>query len=333
MKQVYLSNIRIKGIEIYYPENFDTVDDIITKYKEQGIDIEMELKDSLGKQIIHHIKDTEDNTLTMAVKAAKKVLASTGLTGKDLDQIALCTLTPEYYLPATARLVHTEIGGKEEAFCYDINANCSGMVFSLNQIAAQMQSSESLNYVMLIGAESLSPHMRNDQYISKSIMGDSACAIILEKTDTESCIQDQKFLCNYTHPLSVACGPSCGLSHMHEASAEDQKIVLGKAPIQSEVISAHIQEILARNNLTVNDISLFCFSQYSKSLIKKLANKLAVSMDKIVYNGDKYGYTGVTCTFFALYEAITEKKIKRGDYVFFWAFGSGVEMAFTLMRY
>ena len=56
-------------------------------------------------------------------------------------------------------------------------------------------------------------------------------------------------------------------------------------------------------------------------------------MDKTIYNGDKYGYTGVTCTFFALYEAITEKKIKRGDYVFFWTFGSGVEMAFTLMRY
>ncbi|HAU86863.1 MAG TPA: hypothetical protein DCW90_15635 [Lachnospiraceae bacterium] len=333
MKQGYLSNIRIKGIEIYYPEDFDYVDDIITKYKEQGIDIELELKDSLGKNIVHHIKSKDENTLTMAVKAAKKVLDSTGLTGKDLDQIALATLSPEYILPATARLIHTMVEGKEEAFCYDINANCSGMLFSMNQIAAQMQSSDSLHYVMLIGSDSPSIHMRNDQYISKSILGDSACAIILEKTDTDSSILDHKFLCNYTHPLSVACGPCCGLSHIHEAPIEDQKIILGKAPIQTEVISTHIQEVLARNNLTVDDISLFCFSQYSKSLLNKLAKKLEISMDKVIYNGDKYGYTGVTCTFIALYDAIQEKKIKRGDYVFFWTFGSGVEMVFTLMRY
>ena len=58
-----------------------------------------------------------------------------------------------------------------------------------------------------------------------------------------------------------------------------------------------------------------------------------VSKDRILYIGDKYGYTGTCAPFFVLYEAIKQHKVKRGDYILFWTMAAAGYHIFTLIKY
>ena len=68
-------------------------------------------------------------------------------------------------------------------------------------------------------------------------------------------------------------------------------------------------------------------------LLKLLRKNLNVSKDRILYIGDKYGYTGTCAPFFVLYEAIKQHKVKRGDYILFWTMAAAGYHIFTLIKY
>ena len=78
---------------------------------------------------------------------------------------------------------------------------------------------------------------------------------------------------------------------------------------------------------------MFCFSQFAFINIKAIRELMNIDEDKSIYIGDKYGYTGTTSPFIVLYEAIKQGKIKRGDYIVFWTFGSGSESIVMLYKY
>ena len=94
-----------------------------------------------------------------------------------------------------------------------------------------------------------------------------------------------------------------------------------------------INEILARNNLTKNDIELYCLSQFAKKNIELIKIALEEPDEKFPFVGDEFGYTGVTSPFMALTESISKNKIKRGDYVILWTVGAGVVASCILIRY
>ena len=64
-----------------------------------------------------------------------------------------------------------------------------------------------------------------------------------------------------------------------------------------------------------------------------LRNELNIPEDKSIYIGDKYGYTGATSPFIALYELVEQNRINRGDYIMFWTVGAGMQHIFMLIRY
>ena len=91
--------------------------------------------------------------------------------------------------------------------------------------------------------------------------------------------------------------------------------------------------MITKNNLSVNDISMFCFSQMAIKNIAYLRRKMSLSEEKSIYIGDTYGYTGTTSPFIAFYEAINNGQVKRGDYVVFWTVAAGSTHMALLLKY
>lgn len=60
---------------------------------------------------------------------------------------------------------------------------------------------------------------------------------------------------------------------------------------------------------------------------------MGISDEKSLYIGNKYGYTGTSSPFIALYEAIEKGKVKRGDYVMIWTFAAGSQGIVILLKY
>ena len=329
-----LNNIKIKGIEIYYPASTQDVDEIIAKHKEKGEDIEIDIKSFFGRKILRTCKDSNENSLTMAIEASKKVLESTGLNGSDIDMIVFSSTTPEYFSPPTSVFIHNAIKGKSAAICYDMNANCIGMTFSFVQICQQMQADPNLERVLLVGSDAITGHVQQSKGLMDACLGDSACAIILEKTSSEDCgLISNKYYMNPEKSIHEVTFPECGFSNVYEADVESRRLRFLPPDPEISIVPDYINNILSEQNLKVSDISMFCLSQFALYYVEYLKQILSIEDDKCMYIADKFGYTGTTSPFLVLYYALKENKVKRGDYVLLWTIGIGTQHVFALIKY
>lgn len=327
-----MSHVQIKGIEVYYPENTRNTDDIIEEFNQRGQDVELQVKEFLGKETLHLIKDNKENSVTMGIESAKRVLKATGLEGTDIDMVVFSSMIPEYFSPLCSLVIHNAIGGKSSAVCYDINVNCIGMSFCLDQVTRQMEADLNINKVLIVGSDYVSIHTSRLDPLLYPNLGDMSCAIILERTREDSGIIACKHYVDSTK-IDEMRYPICGMSKIKEAKREELygKCELGKPDL--EVCLEHINGILHENNVSINNISLFCFSQFAEYNVEYLAQRLDIPEEKVPYVGDKYGYGGTSSPFMALYEAIKAKKVKHGDYILIWTIGAGEQYITILMKY
>ena len=98
-------------------------------------------------------------------------------------------------------------------------------------------------------------------------------------------------------------------------------------------VPKQIREILKRNNLTTDDISLYVFHQASKMALDSLAKILKIKPEKVYENIGSVGNTVSASIPIALKDAFEEGKIKKGDKVFICGFGVGLSWASAIIQY
>ena len=115
----------------------------------------------------------ESGACGMAMEAAKKAMENAGKAGikaENLDAIFVCSVTPDIMVPSIACEIQKELGAAN-AFCYDINAACSGFVFAYNMAVSYMESGLVKN-ALIIGSEQLSGMMDWNDRGSCILFGD-----------------------------------------------------------------------------------------------------------------------------------------------------------------
>lgn len=330
-----IMGLRIRGIETYYPDNYRNTDEIIEEFRERGEDITFQVKETLGKEKLCSINDKNENGLTMGIKAAKKVLETTEISGNEIDMIVFSTAIPEYFSPLCSLVIHSEIRGKEEAICYDINANCIGMSLCLERISKEMEIDSKLNKVLIVGSDYLSIHTSNRDKVIYPAVGDMSCAIILEKTQDDSgIIASKHYTDTKNDKFKQIMYPFSGMSNIRTAKQEDTYGgAISEVEVDLKIPLKQINDILEESNIPIEDITLFCFSQHALYYTEYLKQMLDIPDEKVPYIGDVYGYGGTSSPFIALNEMVKKEMVKKGDYVLFWTVGAGYQYITILMKY
>lgn len=326
-------NVKIKAIEIEYPHNIVKNEFHINHFKKQGKDI-TRLLESFGRKERRIINNNE-TTLSMGIKASLKVLESSNLKGEDIDLIIFSSQFPEYICPTQALIVHNAIKGKSNTMVMDLNVNCLGMLVTLETAARQLLQNNKLNRALIIGADYASIHMKKNDELTYPMFGDAGCAIILEKTDEECGFIDSDYFTDSIKYNDVMY-PKCGSSSYYKdnISYDDMKFGWTRCDDNVSYIAINsINKLLKDNNLKISDISAFCFSQFALSLVNSCIDGLRLDPEKVIFIGDKYGYTGTSSPFIAFYEGIKSGKIKRGDYVVFWSIAATRTACSILLKY
>src|SRR6266702_3012454 len=96
----------------------------------------------------------DETVADMAVAAAGKALAGSGLSPADIDLVIVATCTPEVMIPNTAAVVARRLGIMAPG-AYDLNAACAGVCYGL-AAASDAVRAGSARHVLVIGAEKLS---------------------------------------------------------------------------------------------------------------------------------------------------------------------------------
>jgi 3-oxoacyl-[acyl-carrier-protein] synthase III len=93
------------------------------------------------------------------------------------------------------------------------------------------------------------------------------------------------------------------------------------------------RETLSAHGLTVNDIDLYVPHQANIRILKAVAERLQLPMEKVFMNIDRYGNTSAASIPLALDEAVKAGRIKDGSLVMIGAFGAGLTWASALIRW
>ncbi|MDF2880055.1 MAG: 3-oxoacyl-ACP synthase [Clostridiaceae bacterium] len=332
-----MTNIKLKAIEVYHPENVVGNDFFLEIFDKQGKDIRG-LLETCGRNKRYIIDNEYENTLTMGIEASKRVLQTADLEGKDIDMIIFSSQFPEYTMPSQALIVQHAINGKEDTMCLDSNVNCVGLLVSLETTARAMLGNPYVKRALLIGSDYASIHCRHDDELTFANFGDGAVALILEKVEDDIQYGYIDSMCKSDGTTwELVKYPACGMSQLHnEYISKNDKYINwtpfnGMFSVDEAVKSIHT--LLDRNNFKIDDIDFYCFSQFVKGFCDKGANDLGQSIDKFIYIGDKYGYTGTSSPFIALYEGIKSGQIKRGDMICLWSVGIHWSICTVLFRY
>ncbi|MCE5333532.1 MAG: ketoacyl-ACP synthase III [Desulfobacteraceae bacterium] len=275
----------------------------------------------------------------MAAPAAKECLERAGVDPEEIDTIIVGTVTPDMVFPSTSCVVQKAIGAKN-AFALDINAGCCGFLYSLT-VATQMIESGRMNKVLVIGSDVMSTITDYTDRNTCVLFGDAAAAVLLE-----ACGEPGYGILDFIlhtdgageEHLYMKAGGSRRPSSLETVTNREHFIhqdgpsVFKTAVIEMANVSA---EILEKNGLTGDDISLFVPHQANHRIIDAAARRMGIDKGKVVINISKYGNTTSATIPLALYEAVVEKthRVTRGDYVVMSAFGAGYTWGSILLRW
>ncbi len=94
-----------------------------------------------------------------------------------------------------------------------------------------------------------------------------------------------------------------------------------------------VEIAVKKAKLKLSDIECVVPHQANDRIISAVAKKLGLAKDKIFINIDKYGNMSAASIAVALYEAVEEKRIKKGDNVVLVTFGAGLVSAANVIRW
>lgn len=273
----------------------------------------------------------------MAVKSIEMLLERRGITADELDLIIVGTVTPDMLFPSTACIIQEKIGASK-AWGFDILAACSGFIFSF---ATGAQFIESGNYkkVLVVGADKMSAITNYKDRNTCILFGDGAGCVLLEPSDdgvhgiTDSILHIDGAGGKYLHMLG---GGSLNPSS-HETVNNDWHYVYqeGKTVFKVAVkgMADVSYELMERNNLKAEDIAYLVPHQANYRILTSCADRMGLSMDKVMVNIHKYGNTTAATIPLCLSEYWEEGKVKKGDNLILSSFGAGYTWGSILVKW
>jgi 3-oxoacyl-[acyl-carrier-protein] synthase-3 len=274
-----------------------------------------------------------ETTSEMGIKAARAALAAAGVDAQSIDLIVLATSTPDNTFPASAVAIQAGLGITKGA-AFDLQAVCSGFVFSLATVDALLRSG-AFKRALVIGSETFSRLLDWTDRTTCVLFGDGAGAVVVESQPQPGTREDRGILTShlrsdgrYRSKLYVDGGPSSTgtVGHLR---------MEGRAVFKHAVamISDVIEETFAATGYGAHDIDWFVPHQANKRIIDDSAHKLGIAPEKVILTVENHGNTSAASIPLALSVGIADGRIKRGNLVLMEAMGGGFTWGATLVRW
>jgi len=241
----------------------------------------------------------------------------------------VATTTPDQSFPSVAVKVQAALDLKPGP-AFDVQAVCSGFIYALS-VADSMIRSGSMNRVMVVGAEKMSSLLDWTDRSTCVLFGDGAGAVILEKSEQEA----QGILSTHLYAngrLNDLLYTDGGVSTSGTAG---HIIMHGKEVFKNAVtlMADIVEEVLTKNNVSPENIDWLIPHQANLRIITGTAEKLGMSMDRVVVTVNKHGNTSAASIPLALDDAVRSGKVQRGQLLLLEALGGGLTWGAALIRF
>ncbi len=311
----------INGIGAYLPEYILTNDEL-----SKMVDTSDEwIMTRIGVKERRILKEDGLGTSHMGALAVEDLIKKTGLNRDEIDILICATVTPDMLFPATANIICDKVGIKN-AWGFDINAGCSGFIFSFANCASLIESGRAKKIVLVTG-ERMSAITDYTDRSTCPLFGDGAVAMLIEPGDDPSVGLVDEILhvdgIGRQYLFQKAGGSlypptEQTLKNREHYIYQDGQVVFKYAVSRMADVSV---EMMEKHNLKASDIAYLVPHQANLRIIEATAKRMGLDKNKVLINIQKFGNTAGTSIPLVLWEF--EKKFKKGDNLILSAFGAG----------
>jgi 3-oxoacyl-[acyl-carrier-protein] synthase-3 len=261
----------------------------------------------------------------LAAVAGHRALAAAGASVEEIDLLIVATCTPDTVIPSAAAHVQKKMGASNAAV-FDLNAGCSGFLYSLS-VATAMIRSAGYRKALVIGAERITWFLNWALRDTVVLFGDGAGAFVLEPSDEETGLLASHLGCE-GEALEALEIPNFGTAgNRFVDDYEKFNVNFDGREIFRRAVKGMVREVrkvLGDLDLENEDIDLIIPHQANQRIIESLAHHLHVPMSQVALNIQKYGNTSAATIPVATVEALEEGRIQPGGRLLMAAFGAGL---------
>lgn len=281
-----------------------------------------------------HISEGE-NTSILCGKAALDILEKTGVSAKEIDFIIVATMTPDGSSPTTACLVQDYIGARP-VMAFDVNAACSGFVYALS-IAEKLIQSGAYQYGLVLGGEVMSKVIDWQDRSTAVLFGDGAGGVLLGATETEGSFLGEDIHSDGSRGDALTVGRHAVSNfQLEEARKTDFLQMEGRAIFDFALRSVpeSIRTVIETSSSSIEQIDCIIAHQANYRILKGIAKKLKIPVEKFATNIAEYGNTSAASIPILLDELLTNGELVIGSKkkVILTGFGGGLTWGSILIQ-
>lgn len=283
-----LKNVEIKGIACAVPDNVIKNEDYSNVFGAESVQKFINMTGIKTRRVALDTQCASD----LCYIAAKRVMEKLNWEPSSIDALILITQTPDYATPATACVLQHRLGLSEDCIAFDVNLGCSAYAYGV-WLAASMISTQNLNRVLLLCGDTSNFGINPNDSATAMLFGDGGTATALEKSDGKEMKYFLKTKGSGYKCIMVPAGHARSRSNAWVEAADCELAMSGSDVFSFTItdVPKSIKAFMSQYNININDVDMFVFHQANLFILKHLAKKIGIPMEKMPISIDRYGNT------------------------------------------
>lgn len=329
----------LKYFTYHLPEKVFSNDEFYRIFPSQ-----LEIADKLDKIGVKERRISADGetAVDLAVKAGEKFFKTFPLKKEEIDFVIFNSSFFDYKFPASACIIHKELGLLPECGGADLSHGCSAYPYAV-QMARGLVEMEGLKNVLILTSYTLTKDIHPKDKASRFLFGDGAAASLVQAspksgiykchfgTESRGWNKIIKRDGNERHPISDASL----IEHSDEygnTTTNEKMFMDGTGVFLFAIrrVPEFVHQLLKKNQMSLDDIDLFVFHQANLFMIDVIVEKLGIPPSKVFNNMHKVGNTVGATIPIALADAQSQGKLIPGSKVLIAGFGVGFALSGTI---
>lgn len=239
------------------------------------------------------VADEKTCTSDLCLAAARQLMKKLDWEPASVDGLILVTQTQDFVMPSSSCILQHKLGLPDTCAAFDVNLGCSAYVYGL-WLANSLLVSKACRRILLLTGETPSKFVDPRDRTTALLFGDAGSATALEASDETG---------SKAHYIMMTDGKGAG-DLIIPGGMFRERFPDDPAKFCVQMDGAHvfdftrtrvptlIKDLFALSGTKPDDYAYFIFHQANEYLIKFLAGRAGISMEKVPLSIGEFGNTG-----------------------------------------
>lgn len=331
--------IGLVGLATYLPTRTQTAAEIAA---ESGIPVAI-VRDKMGITS-KRLASYEDQTSTMAVRAAQVALERAGVAAEEIDLIIYSgSMHKDFYVWSAANRIQYLLGARR-AWAFEAVALCTTNVLALKLARDLMTADQRLRTVLICGGHRTGDLINLRDHTARFLfnLSDGGSAMLLRRGHQRNLVLASSFITDgsLSEDVTIPAGgtrmPTSletlreGLHTFHVSDTAHLKA--GLDGISERNFTQVVCEAVERSGYKPQDIAFLAINHMKPSMHHHILEMLGLREEQSLYLSD-YGHIGAPDQVLALELASAQGRLRQGDLVVAASAGLGFTWGATALRW